>query len=506
MARREPLLVPTLALAGGICAAHFFYFEWRDLLWPLAALLTLSIVTVFCHSAKRLQGTCVVILLAMTGIATQVWHRNGERPKLSVEDGETAILDGCVVDPPVFSPDKAQFTLALAPRALARVSVILKDTQALALNYGQRVEIVAKVRSPHNFENPGEFDYAGWLAHQQIYWTATVRSTDDIHGQSGACGTKVLGWLFAIRTTALNRLEKLYPGESRTGLLLRAILLGQTVGVERRWTDDFRLTGTYHALVISGQHVSVLAVTLLFLFRLLNLRRIPSLALATIASWLYAFISGFSAPVVRAAGGFTLVLAACYLFRRVRLLNIIGAVAAVYLIVDPDQLFDPSFQLSFLSAAALAALAIPLMERWTEPLRIAARSTGRAIPNLAHDPHIATLRVELRFLAETIHLWTRLPEAAALRVASWGARLGVFVAEGIIVSACVQFGLALPMVTYFHRVPVTGLAANVSHRSFAIAGRPTRLCGHPYGLASFGMADSHLFTLGGRGSRMARAI
>ena len=301
---------------------------------------------------------------------------------------------------------------------------------------------------------------AGWLTSRSI-GLQRYANVADIQLQSGRCGHPLLGWLFAVRTSALERLDKLYGADTRTSLLLRAILLGQTAGIERRWTDDFRITGTYHALVISGQHVSVLAMTMLFCLRLLNLGRIPSLGLATLASWLYAFISGLSAPVVRAAGGFTLVLIACYLFRRVRLVNILSAVAAVYLVFDPDQLFDPSFQLSFLSAAALALLAIPLMERWTEPLRVAARSSDRMLADMARDPRIATLRVELRLVAETLHAWTNLPKRAALSLTSLGARAFVFLAEGMIVSACVQFGLALPMITYFHRISLTGLAANI---------------------------------------------
>ncbi len=99
----------------------------------------------------------------------------------------------------------------------------------------------------------------------------------------------------------------------------------------------------------------------------------PALCVATLASWLYAFISGMSSPVVRAAGGFTLFLVASYCFRKMRILNALAVVGIVYLLLDPAQLFDPSFQLSFLSAAAIAAFAIPLMEQTTEPLRAAVR-------------------------------------------------------------------------------------------------------------------------------------
>jgi competence protein ComEC len=133
----------------------------------------------------------------------------------------------------------------------------------------------------------------------------------------------------------------------------------------------------------------------------------------------------------------------------------------MYLLFDPDELFDPSFQLSFLSAAALAVLALPLMERWTEPMRTAAGSVDRTVANFNQDPRVATYRVELQMLAETIAAWFRIPQSIARTIAGGLARTAVFVAEAILVSGCVQFGLALPMVNYFHRVSFTGLSANV---------------------------------------------
>ena len=112
-----------------------------------------------------------------------------------------------------------------------------------------------------------------------------------------------------------------------------------------------------------------MAYTLLLLLRLLHVRRIPALSIAAVVCWLYAFLSGFNSPAVRSAAAFSLFLVASYCFRKTRILNILGAVGIVYLLFDPDQLFDPAFQLSFLSAAAIGAFAIPAIERVTDPLR-----------------------------------------------------------------------------------------------------------------------------------------
>ncbi len=177
--------------------------------------------------------------------------------------------------------------------------------------------------------------------------------------------------------------------------------------------------------------------------------------------WIYAFLAGCNPPAIRAVAGFTLYAIASSFFRRTRTLNLLAVVGLVYLAIDPDQLFDPSFQLSFASVAIIAALAVPVMERYTEPLRGSVKLFDQVRYDPQLEPRAAQWRVELRLLAETLRALTRLPQRAARLVVEKGALIGAFAAEMIIVSACMQFGLALPMVSYFHRLSVTGLSANV---------------------------------------------
>ncbi len=458
---REPLLLPAAALSFGILSGHLGQLHAETALAPCLLSGLLVAITFLLQNVSRLRLPAFVLLFFFGGILTEGLHRQTHRPELSVDDGEAALLSGCVTNPPVFSENREQFTLDLAPGKAARLSVNLVQNERLPLKYGQQVEVAAKVHSPRNFGNPDAFDYVGYLAGQQIYWTGSVSTTSDIRLLPGHCGSPAVGLLYGIRTWALGRLEALYPGDRHTSSLLQATLLGETSGVEKRWTSDFRITGTYHALVISGQHVSVLAFTILLILRLLKLRRVPSLCVATVACWLYAFISGFSSPVVRAAGGFTLFLIASYCFRRTRVLNILAAIGLVYLILAPAELFDPSFQLSFLSAAAIAAFALPLIERTTEPLRGAIKRFDQVPYDPMVEPKAAQWRVELRLLARTLSVWSGLSDDQAGRVVVFGTKVTAFATEAVLVSACVQFGLALPMITYFHRLSITGLTANI---------------------------------------------
>ena len=460
--RREPLLLPASALALGILLAHLLDIEWRYLIGPVIICLCLSAIVIWKPSAQRLRFTILCCALALVGIAVEIGHRQTHTPRLNADDGETVLLSGCVTNPPVFSPAREQFTLNLNAKSAIRLTVNLRpDDKPLSLNYGQQIEVPAKIRAPRNFQNPDSFDYVHYLAAQHIYWTGSVGSAQDIKVLPGSCGSSAVAGLYALRTWALRRIDQLYPNDQHTVGLLQATLIGETSGVERRWTQDFRITGTYHALVISGQHVSVLAFTILLILRLFHLRKIPALGIATLASWLYAFISGMSSPVVRAAGGFTLFLIASYCFRKIRILNALAVVGFVYLLYDPDLLFDPSFQLSFLSAAAIAAFAIPLMERSSEPLRASVKRFDQPGYDPRVEPRAAEWRVELRLFARTLQLWTGLSTKASQFLVARSALLGAFVADAVIVSACVQFGLALPMVSYFHRLSITGLSANI---------------------------------------------
>jgi competence protein ComEC len=211
---------------------------------------------------------------------TEAWHRPGPSPSIDAGSREVVILQGCVVEPTVFSGAREQFTLELDPGARARVSMNLDDDGIpQRLNYGQRVEIEARIRAPHNYNNPGSFDYAHYLAREKIFWTATMARRTTARILPGRCGSRFWGVIFALRTAAVDRIEKLYAGDTFSTGMLEAVLIGEKSKLEKVWTENFRRTGTYHTLVIAGFHVTILAGCLLFLLRICALDEIPALFL-----------------------------------------------------------------------------------------------------------------------------------------------------------------------------------------------------------------------------------
>lgn len=458
---RDPLVAPFLAAVGGVVFSVALSLDVRAPLLASALILAIawfSRARGFRHAARTGALASAFTLAAVLA----AWHTPPKTPRIDRQPGETLLVSGCIVEPPVLAADRAQFVVELEPGARMRVTALLKEDESLPpLAYGQTVEFPARLREPRNFGNPGAFDYETYLARREIYWVGTLSRPAALKITGAGCGHTWRGWLFAIRTAALERLDRLYSGDDYARYMMRALLLGDSTGLQAAWTEHFRRTGTYHALVISGAHISVLAAAFLLLFRVIRLPVFVSLALTAMLAWLYAMVAGGDPPAIRSAAGFTFYLAVRFFYRRVRLLNLLAAVGFCYLVIDPRQIFEASFQLSFLSVAVLGAFALPIVERttglWTESLK----DLPDAERDIHLEPRAAAWRVELRLLLETLALWTRIPARGLSVSFTLALRLVVFALELALVSALIQVALALPMILYFHRISFTGLTANV---------------------------------------------
>ena len=450
---------PLAAIASGILVSRFVPFRQSELLPAIAALFLLGILALW-RKSRVVSGACCWVGLFFAGAFVALVHTRLPAPSVDAEAREIVILGGCVVEPPAISGERERFVLELEPHARAQVTLYTKPGEQLPdLHYGQNIEMDGRVRKVRDYGNPGAFDYEHFLARSDIYWTASG-AAGSIRILPGRCGSHFQKFVMDLRTAAMARIERLYKGGDYQTGMMQALLLGQTFAVQKVWTEQYRNTGTFHTLVISGTHVAIVAAFLLFVLRLCFVNETLALLATVAAAWLYALVSGWGAPCVRSAAGLTLVMIAGYFYRERRALNLLAAVAIGFLVLDPDQLFEASFQLSFLAVAFLGAFATPLIRATSGPL-------GRGLADLADTdrdihlpPRVAQFRIEMRLLAETVHRLLHVPVRFSRLAVTIPARLLFFFFEITAISAVIQAGLALPMVVYFHRVGLSGLSAN----------------------------------------------
>lgn len=456
----EPLIPPLLGIISGILFSTALGVDWRiALLCALgSALLWLFGIRRRTKVAYWLAGAAVFFWLAS---ARTQYLQSDPAPRLEVDSREVVAIDICVVSLPEEERDRTLFWAEAAPGARLRVSWYRNGDEARpSLHYGERYRIPVRVKPVRNAGNPGSFDAERYMRHRSIYWNASIASRYPVETLSGSCGNPAQAWIYEIRAAIMARIATLAGGDAYLRAMLGALLIGDNSQLERAWIENYRQTGTYHAIVVSGLHVTVLAAALSFVLSWLFLPRNTALLLCCILAILYALICDLSAPVIRAAGGFLLYSMAQFFYRRARPLNLLAAVAIVFLLADPEQLFEGSFQLSFLAVLALCALAAPLQEISTKPWGSALYQLHNAKVRLA-DPNAAELRLELRLATAALAQLVGCNVDFFRKAASLVLRPILFCFDLTLTSAVVLVGLSLPTVLFFHRLNFASLTANL---------------------------------------------
>jgi len=106
--------------------------------------------------------------------------------------------------------------------ARAQVTLYTKPGKTLLhLRYGQNMELDGKVRPPPIFGNPGAFDYAHYLARQNIYWTVSA-AAGTLRIQPGQCGNRFQKAVMDLRQASLERIERLYHGDNYQTAMMQA--------------------------------------------------------------------------------------------------------------------------------------------------------------------------------------------------------------------------------------------------------------------------------------------
>jgi competence protein ComEC len=322
--------------------------------------------------------------------------------------------------------------------------------------YGERLHIVAKLRAPRNYGDPGALDLVGYLASQGVRLTGSARVTE-VEVLPGFSGSRIGFWRAEARRSVLGHIQQLWPGEP--GALMQAMLIGGRAFFGRELKTNFQRTGTYHILVVSGINVGILAFAFFWALRWLPMGETAATVVTILFSWGYAFLADLGPPIVRATITLSIYLLTRLLFRDRAGLNALGIAALGILLATPRALFEASFQLTFLSVVAVAGIAVPILQRTSYPLQRALRNLDSPAYDYSLPTRAAQFRSDVRLLREGLAEIVGLKAADFIFRRGLGVVLAVF--ELIFISFIIELALALPMAWYFHRTTTMSLPANV---------------------------------------------
>ena len=166
-----------------------------------------------------------------------------------------------------------------------------------------------------------------------------------------------------LRQAISARVRASLPGSA--GAIAATLMTGDRGAIAARDLAAMRDSGLAHLLAISGLHIGLIAAILFFTVRGL-LALAPRVALnypikkwaaaaAMLGAFAYLLITGLTIPTQRAFLMTSIVLLAVILDRSVISMGLVAWAAAVVLLLSPESLLGPSFQMSFAAVVALIA-------------------------------------------------------------------------------------------------------------------------------------------------------
>ena len=366
----RPLILPAVALAGGIAAGKGFeYFPYT-----ISALSTVSFAIFFLISRPSLHQsrTLITIIAAMfflAGFASFYLYGPGAPSVSTGLAGKGPVrLAARVVRPP---EESGGFTrLVVEPVAPApfpgRKGLILLSIKKTGLNvrYGDVISCVVSLEKPGGFRNFGEFD-RGRYDEDECRDAQGYASPEDISIVSRGSG--ILSRLYAFRLRLSRLAVSSLPPEQAA--LFNAMVLGDQNAAPDAIRDNFSASGTTHLLVVSGSHIAlfaslvfgfVITVSYVIPYRLalrfsLFMDRKKAAALAAIpAAAGYAFLAGMHVSTVRSILMITVFLMSIVFDRERDSLNVLAGAAMLVLFIDPSSLFSISFRLSYCAVLFMA--------------------------------------------------------------------------------------------------------------------------------------------------------
>ncbi|KPZ24100.1 DNA internalization-related competence protein ComEC/Rec2 [Pseudomonas coronafaciens pv. zizaniae] len=343
-----------IALALGLVALRFLPVLppiWLLLLMPILALMLLPFRTY--PMAFFLVGFTWACVSAQWALNDRLLHRF---------DGQTLWVQGNVVGLPSVAEGVVRFELedARSRRAKLPARIRVAWYGGPDVKSGERWRLALKLKRPGGLVNPDAFDYQAWLLARRIGATGTVADGQLLTPARGA-------WRDGIRQRLLA-----VDAQGREGGLA-ALVLGDGSGLSRTDWQVLQNTGTVHLLVISGQHIGLLAGVVYALIAGLARwglwpRALPWLptacALAFVAALGYGLLAGFEVPVRRACVMVGMVLLWRLRFRHLGVVWPLLLSFCAVLIFEPLVTLQPGFWLSFAAVGILILIFSGRLGAW----------------------------------------------------------------------------------------------------------------------------------------------
>jgi competence protein ComEC len=363
-------LLPWVPVAFGAGIALYFAAAHEPVAWVVAT--TACLLALAAALLRRSFAFPYVLLVAAmaAGFATATWKSTRIAHEVLAKPLFGVALTG-FVETREERERSDRFVLRVATMEaqreaikLTRVRLSVKKGTAPAV--GSFVTLKARLQPPLAPLRPGGYDFARDLYFQGIgasgFVTGSIGKLDPPTPPSWRL--RYVAAMQGMRDAIDTRIRASLTGDSRA--IATALLTGRRDAISSDVNDAMFISGLGHVLSISGYHMAVVAGVVFFVVRALlalvpvltvtfPIKKVAAVA-ALLAALFYLLLSGAEVATQRSFIMTAVVLIAIMVDRRAITFRTLAIAALVVLIVTPEALVHPSFQMSFAATLGLVAL------------------------------------------------------------------------------------------------------------------------------------------------------
>jgi competence protein ComEC len=362
-----------LPVLFGVGIALYFMLPVEP--WTLAALVPAAAAVVAHISAERisrLRLLTAALLAVSLGIGVAKLRTETMRAPVLLRHIGPVDVEGYVelVEPRASGGQRVTVRVARVGKLDAEVTpyrarVTTREANK-ALKPGDFVRLRATLNPPPGPSLPGGYDFARMAWFQALGAVGYAREPARVEQDAAEAPLRLRAATAVerVREAIGRRIVDALPGQE--GAIADALITGERGGITESTNQAFRASGLFHILSISGLHMVIMAGAVFFSIRVL-LAAVPAIALrypikkwaaagAMIGALAYLLISGSSPATVRSYAMISVMFLAVLLDRSALALRNVALAAFGILIVWPESLFDPGFQMSFAAVVALVSV------------------------------------------------------------------------------------------------------------------------------------------------------
>ncbi|MEK7494101.1 MAG: ComEC/Rec2 family competence protein [Patescibacteria group bacterium] len=379
MSKSRIFLALMLCFVGGVALRSFFVFG------EIYALIGIGVLV--CVMLAFSRDMKVVLYSAMAGVSLvgMLWFSSFELRQFALEKqvGTKMEIKGEVARDPEFHANTQR--LVVAPYDTPKEKILVVAPRYPETAYGDTVRATGTLKRPENFSG---FDYAGYLAKDDIYFTMNYADVALVREGNG-----VRRSLFAFKNRLKENIDLAMPSPHAS--FVNGILLGDTADMPKELNDAFVASGVSHLTALSGYNITIIAVFVAFALSFFFTSSGVITVLSIMGIALFVLMTGASPSVVRAAiMGIALLLARHFGRQSAPLIVIVFAAFTMIVFNPRVLLFDVGFQLSFLAVLGLAYVApylqkkmarLPEFLKWKESLTTTMSAQVVVLPLLIYQ-------------------------------------------------------------------------------------------------------------------------